>query len=73
MAQLAAAEQADLDGLLLTHAPSIIATREAVDGNAPPPSEGADWDDLWLLRYVLSYPDSVADRCECILYGLLLL
>jgi hypothetical protein len=55
---------AALDPLLLSHAPAISALRARIAADLPP-----EWDDIWLLRYVLSFPDG--DECaakvrECV-------
>ncbi len=56
-----------LEELFAAHAPAIAALRaELGEGALPPP-----WDDLWLLRYVLSF-DTAAERApavrECLAY-----
>ena len=60
-------DQANVDELLAKHAADIVALRAAVP-ELPPVNAletGTDWDDIWLLRWVLSYPD-VEARVEAL-------
>ena len=55
-----------IDELLVTHAAAIAALRAAVPEIPPHSAECTDWDDLWLLRWVLSFPKSETDRAAAL-------
>jgi hypothetical protein len=50
----------NIDELLGQYAPEISALRESVKEIPPATDDSTDWDDIWLLRWVLSYDDSTA-------------
>jgi hypothetical protein len=57
---------ANLDGLLSAHADAITALRTALGSELPVAEKNSTvWDDIWLLRYVLSF-DSLAKREESV-------
>jgi hypothetical protein len=50
------ADQENVDELLATHAKAIAELRASLGSLLPPQTEGCtDWDDIWLLRYCLSF------------------
>ena len=55
----------NIDQLLLTHQEAIAALRVAVPEIPVAPAGSTDWDDVWLLRWIMSFPD-VSERNEAL-------
>ena len=68
---MALVDSAPLAELFTTLAPDIAALRAKLGDALPASQPGDDWDDLWLLRYCLSFktlPDRAAAVQKCLAY-----